>query len=228
LGSQAAGINYETARLDRQLNAVKIAEEIELDGLFDEGAWAEAPTAGDFIQNEPLEGVPASEQTTVRVLYDDENIYFGVYAKDAEAGRIIINELRKDFNRTSGDFVEIVLDTFHDERNGYHFATNPAGAKWDAQMINEGRETNANWDGVWSVSTRIVDDGWTAELRFLSRHSSSPRPQFKPGESISSAAFGGKMKTVIGRRSLHFGQKRFQPQALWKRSLGCWTFLLRL
>ena len=32
-----------------------------------------------------------------------------------------------------------MLDTFHDERDGYMFQTNPAGAKLDAQFINEGR-----------------------------------------------------------------------------------------
>ena len=45
------------------------------------------------------------------------------------------------------------------------FATNPAGAKWDAQMANEGKEINANWDGIWDVRTRVVDDGWVAEIR---------------------------------------------------------------
>lgn len=33
-----------------------------------------------------------------------------------------------------GDYVSIMLDKFHDERNGYRFAVNPAGAKWDAQI----------------------------------------------------------------------------------------------
>jgi hypothetical protein len=31
-------------------------------------------------------------------------------------------------------------------------------------MTNEGRETNDDWDGVWSVKTRIVSDGWIAEI----------------------------------------------------------------
>ena len=53
----------------------------------------------------------------------------------------------------------------HDRRNGYQFATNPAGAKWDAQMANEGRENNANWDGIWEVRTRITEIGWYAEIR---------------------------------------------------------------
>ena len=59
----------------------------------------------------------------------------------------------------------MIIDTFHDGRNGYQFATNPAGAKWDAQMANEGRENNADWDGIWEVSTRVGEAGWYAEMR---------------------------------------------------------------
>ena len=76
-----------------------------------------------------------------------------------------MSELKKDFNTGTTDAFQIVLDTFHDARNGYQFAINPAGARWDAQMANEGRENNANWDGIWDVQTRIVDDGWYAEIR---------------------------------------------------------------
>ena len=157
-------INYESARLERRLKAVKTAEKITVDGQLDEPAWQQAPAAASFIQSEPQVDQPASEKTDVRALYDKDNIYFGVYAHDSEPKRAIVSELKKDFNRDLGDTVEIVLDTFLDERNGYMFAVNPAGAKWDAQMTNEGREVNANWDAVWNVKTRRVEDGWTAEL----------------------------------------------------------------
>ncbi len=157
-------IDYATARFERRLHPIKISEEVMIDGRIVEPAWMQAPVAGNFIQNEPDEGAPASESTEIRVLYDEDNIYFAVHASDSQIRNVIVTELRKDFNRDNGDSVAIALDTFHDERNAYQFAINPAGAKWDAQTANEGRETNANWDGVWYVQTRIVDDGWTAEI----------------------------------------------------------------
>ncbi len=157
-------INYDSARLERQLKPFRTTETITLDGRLDEPAWNQAPVATEFVQNEPQVDNPASEETEVRVLYDSENLYFGVYAYDAEPSRIIISDLRKDFSRNNGDSFEVVLDTFQDRRNGYQFAINPAGAKWDAQMTNEGRQTNNNWDGVWNVKTRIVEDGWIAEI----------------------------------------------------------------
>ena len=123
------------------------------------------PWRSTSCRSDPREGQPATFDTEVRVLYDDDSLYFGVFAKDEEPSRIIVNDLKKDYNTEGSDGFRIILDTFHDERNGYQFATNPAGAKWDAQMSNEGRETNANWDGIWEVATRITETGWIAEIR---------------------------------------------------------------
>ena len=141
LSGEAGQIDYKTARIERTLPAVRAAGPIRIDGALDEPDWARAPMARGFIQSDPREGEPATEDTDVRVLYDANNLYFGVFAHDREPYNILTSELAKDFNRESGDDFEIILDTFHDERNGYMFATNAHGAKWDAQTINEGRES---------------------------------------------------------------------------------------
>ena len=85
----------------------------------------------------------------------------------------------------------MVIDTFHDERNGYQFAINPAGAKWDAQMANEGRESNSNWDGIWDVETHVAEDGWYAEMRIPFRTLRFAADRCRPGASISSAGCAG-------------------------------------
>jgi hypothetical protein len=158
-------IDYVTARRDRRLQAVRAAGEITLDGNLDEPAWLDAPLASGFIQSDPLEGEPATYDTEVRVLYDDEALYIGAFAKDDEPASIIIKDLKKDFDTGNNDGFTVILDTFRDERNGYMFSTNPAGAKFDSQVSNEGRENNTNWDGIWEVRTRIAEQGWYAEIR---------------------------------------------------------------
>jgi len=163
--SAGAAINYATARLQRRLMAVRAIGPITLDGLPDEASWHDAPIAHDFVQNDPREGEPATFDTEVRVLYDDDALYFGVFAKDDEPGRLIVSDIKKDYNTGTSDGFTIILDTFHDERNGYQFATNPAGAKWDSQTSNDGRENNANWDGIWDVATKVTESGWYAEIR---------------------------------------------------------------
>lgn len=162
--AQEAPVDFGTARLERRLVIERTSGNIIIDAVLDETDWAEAPVATGFIQNNPREGEPATEPTEVRILYDDDYFYFGVVAHDAEPDELIVNDLTRDFNARAGDAVGILLDTFHDERNGYMFQTNPAGAKFDAQFVNEGREFNRDWDGVWHVQSRITEGGWVTEI----------------------------------------------------------------
>ncbi|MBM4185708.1 MAG: carbohydrate binding family 9 domain-containing protein [Gemmatimonadetes bacterium] len=163
----ASGLSPDTARraADRPtIAAVRASAPIQLDGRLDEPAWAAAKPVGGFVQSEPREGEPATESTEVRVAYDGGTLYIGAYLKDREPGRLIVNDIKKDFKEEDQDDFEILLDTFDDRTNGYVFLTNPEGAKADRQVANEGREINTSWDAVWNVKTRVVDDGWIAEF----------------------------------------------------------------
>ncbi|HUQ82947.1 MAG TPA: DUF5916 domain-containing protein [Gemmatimonadaceae bacterium] len=147
-----------------RISAVAAAARPRIDGVLDDELWRRvAPTSG-FVQAEPDEGKPATEATEVRVAYDDANLYIAAYMHDADPRGIVVNDLRKDFDEQNQDDFEVLLDTFGDRRNGYIFITNPAGAKADRQIANEGREMNASWDAIWTVVTRRVSDGWTAEI----------------------------------------------------------------
>ena len=156
-------VDFETVRLDRRLPAVRAAQPIRIDGILDEDEWEGAPVATDFTQGNPYEGMPATFRTEVRVLYDDEFLYVGAIAHDDPDG-MIVNDLSRDFSTRAGDIFGVTVDTFHDRRNGYMFETNPAGAKFDGQVFNEGREFNRDWDGVWYVETLRTDRGWQTEI----------------------------------------------------------------
>jgi hypothetical protein len=149
----------------RSVTAQQAHTAITLDGALDEDAWRAAEPAADFVQAEPLEGQQASELTEVRVVFDRNAIYIGVRCHDSSASGLIVNDIRKDFIAGEQDSFEVILDTFADRRNGFVFATNPAGAKADTQIANEGRDVNANWDAVWTVAARVDGNGWSAEMR---------------------------------------------------------------
>jgi hypothetical protein len=146
------------------VTAVAVTSRPRLDGSLDDDVWRRiAPTSG-FVQAEPDEGKPATETTEVRVAYDDATLYVAAYMHDTNPGGIVVNDLRKDFDEQNQDDFEVLLDTFGDRRNGYVFITNAAGAKADRQFANEGREMNTSWDAIWTVATKRVADGWTAEI----------------------------------------------------------------
>ena len=158
-----------------QVGAVATDEPPVLDGILDEDVWLDAGLVSDFVQQEPNEGAPASERTEVRLLYDAQSLYLGVRAYDSSPYGATATEMRRDSERIlQEDNFQIVLDTFKDSRSAYMFATNPLGAMLDQQVFNEGEgglrgfgnssNVNRDWDGVWHVAARRVDDGWIAEI----------------------------------------------------------------
>lgn len=146
------------------ISAIPATTPIRVDGSLDDAAWRALPAVGGFVQSEPNEGAPATEQTEVRVAYDATNLYVAAYMHDDDVAHIVVSDLRKDFNEQDQDDFEVMLDTYADRRNGYVFITNAAGARADRQIANEGRETDESWDAAWTVKTRIVSDGWIAEM----------------------------------------------------------------
>ena len=155
-------IDYDTAHLSRIVTAVRVTEPITIDGRFDEPAWEQAVPAGNFLQRRPRNGEPMTERTEVRFLYDDDNLYIGVYCFDSQPDRILVNSLQKDYPTQESDGVTVLIDSLHDRRSGFTFVTNPAGARRDVQLSNDGAG-NVNWDGVWDVKTTVNDQGWFAE-----------------------------------------------------------------
>lgn len=149
----------------RALQATRTVGPIVVDGVLDEPIWRSPAAADGFVQADPLEGQPATESTTVTVLFDDEYLYIGARCFDSDPSGIVVNDIRKDFAGAEQDTFEVLLDTFADRRNGFVFATNAGGARADTQMANEGRDVNPNWDAVWWVAAHTTAEGWTAEFR---------------------------------------------------------------
>lgn len=165
-GSYAGGANPSPRHsTDGRLEiaAAPATSPVIVDGVLDDPVWEGAEPVGNFVQAEPDEGRPATRPTMVRIAFDAGYLYVAAYCYD-DPDRLVITEIRKDFERESQDGFAIILDTFGDRRNGYLFATNPAGARADEQITNEGRDVNTSWDAPWSVRTRRVSDGWTLEM----------------------------------------------------------------
>ena len=136
----------------------------KIDGRLTDAAWELAQPAGTFYQREPDPGMPSTERTEFRVLYDDRKIYFGVWAYDSAPALIHASEMKRDSGLNKGDRIAIVVDTFNDRRNGFYFATNPLGAEKDAQYTDNARVRNNDWNAVWECRTSIDDRGWYVEI----------------------------------------------------------------
>jgi len=60
---------------DYNLSALKVNDNsVNLDGILTEPDWQKADSISGFIQSEPIFGIPAPEETIVKVLYDENNL----------------------------------------------------------------------------------------------------------------------------------------------------------
>ncbi|MDA1094855.1 MAG: DUF5916 domain-containing protein [Acidobacteria bacterium] len=162
------------------LAAVSVARSPVMDGVvLGDAAWEGADPTGPFWQTRPNEGEASSERTEVRVVFTQTTLYVGVVCYDAAADGVTIADSRRDASLDDGDSIQIILDTFLDQRSGFVFGTSPAGQEYDGQVVNAGegrlgRSTttssgsgagfNGNWDGVWEVRTTVSEAGWSAEF----------------------------------------------------------------
>jgi hypothetical protein len=147
------------------VRATRLSEPLRVDGRLDESVYQNVPPISDFIQTVPAEGQPSTERTEAWITFDDNYIYItGKCYDSAPPEEWTANELRRDTGQLrQNDMFGVLLDTFHDRRNGYNFYTNPLGGFADQAITDEG-SLNTDWNPVWEVKTGRFDGGWTAEL----------------------------------------------------------------
>lgn len=148
----------------KSITARWIEGPMQIDGRLEEPDWDLAEPVSDFLQSEPHEGGTPTEKTEVRVLFDQDRLYIGVYLYDSSPDRILINDLQRDFESREGDVFGVIIDAFHKQRTGFTFFTNAKGAKNDSEGYGDGRYTNLSWDGVWYTASQVWDDGWSCEI----------------------------------------------------------------
>ena len=149
---------------DRTMTAHRITTPIVVDGRFGpEEPYGMFPPTSGFIQQDPQEGEPSSENTDVWVLFDDKNLYIAAKCWDSHPEREVLTELRRDSsNIFNNESVTVVLDTFHDLRNGFKFQTNALGAVQDSVVIDEVNVDS--WNTTWEVNSARYDWGWAFEM----------------------------------------------------------------
>lgn len=144
------------------LRAVRAAASPIVDGDLSDAAWQRAPEFTDFTQHDPEDGKPSSMPTSVRIVYDDHAIYFGIKCTDPQ--RPTAQLVRRDTYSAQSDFLSINIDPQLDRLSGAAFTVSPANVQVDSILYNDIGE-DGSWDGVWDSAVKIVPDGWVAEVR---------------------------------------------------------------
>ncbi len=148
----------------KRINAVKIESFLHIDGLLNEPEWQLAGISAPFTEIEPSQGDVPEFQTVVKILYNKQNLYVGIFAKDSMGKKAIrATDFKRDFNSQAHDHVVITFDGFNDNRNAMCFATNAYGVQRDYLSFDD-LYFDLDWDGLWKVRTTRTDSGWYAEM----------------------------------------------------------------
>ncbi len=151
------------AGIKRIYYATRIDKAPKIDGKLDDECWQDAGTwDGNFIQQIPNQAQAPSQETRIKILYDDFYLYVGIVCEDNEPEKIRKVLGRRDVN--NGDIAGIALDTYFDRQTAFEFNVTAAGQKVDLMHLGD-YVWDFNWDAVWDGKSSVGDSAWYAEFR---------------------------------------------------------------
>jgi len=145
--------------ITKQINNSKV---LIIDGILDEESWNLVEWTTDFTEFEPDVGTAPTEQTKMKIIYDDKNLYVAFKCYQADPSTIEKRMGRRD--DFPGDWIEINIDSYNDDRTAFSFTVSVSGVKSD-EFISNNSDFDTSWNPIWYLGTQIDDDGWTAEMQ---------------------------------------------------------------
>lgn len=151
------------ASYNRVYYATRTNSKPKIDGVLNDDCWKSVGSwDGDFIQQQPYQAKPPSQQTDIKILYDDKYLYFALICYDNEPEKMSPILGRRDVN--NGDMAGIALDSYNDNQTAFEFNVTAAGQKVDLLHMGE-YGWDFNWNAVWDGKSSVGDSAWYAEMR---------------------------------------------------------------
>ncbi|PKP03847.1 MAG: hypothetical protein CVU11_06970 [Bacteroidetes bacterium HGW-Bacteroidetes-6] len=141
----------------RSLRAVRTNESPVIDGFPKEECWLQSAVANDFIQKSPFYNVVPTQKTEVRVLYNDNGIFFGIECFDS-APDSILRQLGSRDEELNSDKFSIMIDPYNNHLDAFVFEVHASGPQIDWRMQDE------SFSSVWQSESKISEQGWSAEI----------------------------------------------------------------
>ena len=117
-----------------------------IDGTLDDPVWERATRISDFVQQRPLDGAPATEDSEVYIAYDNDNLYFGIRAHYSDPALIRANRADRD-QTFIDDTVAVYFDPFLDQQRAYVFSVNGYGVQADSLLESSAQRMSGGGGG---------------------------------------------------------------------------------
>lgn len=155
------------SQVSNDIDVNKTSEPIILDGVLDEKVWTESGVfANNFYQYFPTDSIQAMDQTSIKMAFDDQNLYVAVECF-TRGKDFVVPTLRRDYRAGGNDNITLLIDPFNDGINAFMFGVNPAGVQREGLISGGGtdlRGFSVSWDNKWKCETKIYDDKYIAEI----------------------------------------------------------------
>jgi len=156
-------VNYHASQ-KKIYYATRIEITPKIDGKLDDECWQHKGTwSGGFVQMQPNQGRSPSQQTKIKILYDDTYLYMAIVCHDNKPEGIRSILSRRD--EKSGDIAGIGLDSYFDKQTAFEFNVTAAGQKVDIKHLGTLGGIDSNWDAVWDGKSSVGDSAWYVEMR---------------------------------------------------------------
>ena len=134
----------------------------KIDGTITDTAWDGVEWSSDYTEFQPDVGTPPTEQTLMKITYDEKNLYIAFKCLESDKSKLEKRLGRRD--DFPGDWVEINIDSYNDDRSGFSFTASASGVKGDEFISNNG-DFDSSWNPIWYLAVAEDEAGWTAEIR---------------------------------------------------------------
>ena len=156
----------------------------------------------NFVERYPKDGIPVTEPTVAYLGYTRAYLFVAFVCKDKRPDLIRGHMLARD-SLGDDDAVQVMLDTFNDQRRAFLFRSNALGIQADG-LYSEQNGTDYSFDTVWDTWGRRTQSGYVVLLRI-------------PFSSLYFAKAGsGEARTwgIILQRSIsHANESAYWPQS---------------
>ena len=156
-------IHGQNKPIETVLEIDKTSDKISVDGVLDETSWKKTDVAKDFYMVYPVDNGFPTSKTEVKVVFDDNFLYFGIICYDPSPGKYIVESLKRDWGWRNTENISIYLDPFDDRTNGFNFSVSPYNAQREG-LISAGVEVSGDWDNKWYSEVTNFEDKWIVEI----------------------------------------------------------------
>ena len=111
------------------MDAVRIDQPLKITGKVDNPLWLKADPVELNYEVTPGENIRAAQRTLVRVLFDQNYLYFGFQCFDTNPEQIRANISDRD-KIFQEDWVFVGIDTYGDYQRSYELVVNPYGIRF--------------------------------------------------------------------------------------------------